>query len=118
MNITYCRLYTKSEKNYTDLFMFLKSSLFCESCDFDIMQNNFFKMELIKNKDSKYNGSDILLWPDFLFWPYFIEIERLCDSFDDFVKQLKAFMHFLRENDIQVVASCDFEDLLGQKPIF
>ena len=112
MNITYCRLYTKSEKNYTDLFMFLKSSLFCESCDFDIMQNNFFEMDLTINKEFDRDSSD------FLFWPYFIEVDQICDSFDSYVMELRRFMHFLRENDIQVVASCDFEDLLGQKPIF
>ena len=107
MNITYCRLYTKSEKNHTDLFMFLKSSLFCGSCDFDIMQNDFFEMDLTINKEFDSASSD------FLFWPYFIEVEQICDSFDNYVMELSRFIHFLRENDIQVVASCDFEELLG-----
>ena len=69
-------------------------------------------MCLLKNDDVVVNSSD------FLFWPYLIEIDRVCELFEDFVKQLNDFLRFLRENNIQVVASCDFEELLGQKPGF
>ena len=53
MDTIYCKLYTKSEKNYNSLLEFLQSSKFCNSCEFNIgiIQSDCFEMELIKNKD-------------------------------------------------------------------
>ena len=108
----FCRLYTSSSRSYDNLLMMLQNSIFCLSKNRSYITNEYFEMTLRINKEFDRDSSD------FLYWPFFIEVVQICDSFDSYVMGLRKFMHFLRENDIQVVASCDFEELLGQKPIF
>lgn len=108
----FCRLYTYSNRSYDDLLMLLQNSIFCLSKTRFDMKNQYFEYELRRNKEFDRDSSD------FLFWPFFIEVVQICDSFDSYVMELSRFMQFLRDNDIQVVASCDFEALLGQKTIF
>jgi len=80
----------------------------------EINFNDRDKFEIDFRKNDEYNATKAVNCQDgFLYFPFFIEYYKEKAEFtDEDVTNTKMILEQLRKNNIPVVTSCDFEDIL------
>ena len=80
------------------------------------LRNEIFELDLIVNKDAKWNSKTIDD-DDFIFYPYYAEIEPIVNGSDEqeYMQSILDLVIALSKLEIHCVAACDFEDFLKDK---
>lgn len=71
-------------------------------------ESDTLRVDVFQNK----NGTS--LTEDFVLWPFYLEVEPAAVSVtrSRFISELRAFLLVLRENQVDAIPACEFEDEL------
>lgn len=120
INNSYCRLYIKCD-NEEDELRDMIASYFGGKRHCRSIEDEFLNFYLYRNKnilDSKNDESD-----NFIYYPYTAEVHARHDlvdgiepvDIDIYIDILCHIIIELRKNDVKVVASCSYEDIIAKK---
>ena len=109
----FCKLFINTEKpveNVLDtICLILKGEIYpirtirTMEAEFDLRINREFNAEKKKNKDD-----------GFLYWMYFLDIEPTDCHEADYIGAISNLIGKLKEQGIETVAACDFEEELNK----
>ena len=73
------------------------------------VQTDALQIDVFQNKQ----GTSMT--EDFVLWPFYLEVESAAASVtrDAFIDGLRALLQGLRENHVDAIPACDFEDELA-----
>lgn len=111
-NNLYCKVYLKIELEIEELYLYLINLVSGKAEPIRIIKTEWGELDLRKNSD--FNFKQIEKDPDdFIFWQYYLDIEPQKDIEESkYISQIAKLLHELNKNNINAVASCDFEERL------
>jgi len=106
MGDLYCKLFINSPLPIEALFDLLSAHLKGVKSGRWAIRNELLELDLRRN--GEYEPAS----RDFLFWPYYADLEPQTADDTQYIASICGLMAFLRRTGADTVAACDFEEEL------
>ncbi len=101
----YCKIFIDTKTEYPEIFEKILHQVSGRKQGFSDIESAWCSIRVKQNEEYLRDSAD------FLFWKYYLDIEPNINK-TDYIRNLKEFVKFLKENFSDAVPACDFEELL------